>query len=63
MRTLIRAHACEIELGDRVSFVDDHGEQSQIEARRLTRDCGVVHVWETARVVSFPAMYPVEVLR
>lgn len=58
----IQAHAAEIQTGDCVTYETD-GERKRIEARKVLYDVGCVHVWDVARVVTFPAMCPVEVAR
>ena len=62
MRTVIKAHAVEVEIGDYVAWVDA-GECKRIEARKIIRDCGCIHIWTDARVVTFQNMFPVEIMR
>lgn len=59
----IQAHAAEIRTGDDIAYEDDKGQRRRIKALRILRDVGCVHVWTWDRVVTFPAMYPVEVAR
>ena len=60
--TTITAHATEIQVGDYVAYESD-GARKRIEARKVLRDVGCVHVWDVARVVTFPSMYPVVIAR
>jgi hypothetical protein len=58
----LHARASEIEVGDYVAY-NVHGERRHVEAVKLLRDVGCVHVWAWDRVVSFPAEYKVEIVR
>lgn len=58
----IQAHATEIQIGDYIAYESD-GEKKRIEVRKVLRDIGCVHVWTAGRVVTIPAMYPVEISR
>lgn len=59
---VLLAHSDEIQIGDYVSWIDN-GIRKSIEARKVLRDIGCVHVWTAARVVSFPSRFPVEIKR
>lgn len=58
----LQAHASEIQTGDSVAYEAD-GEIKRIAARKVLRDCGCIHVWDVARVVTFPSGYHVEIAR
>ena len=64
MRALYSCHAAEIQVGDRVSFVNDREERDTIEVFKLVRDCGCLHVWPSVgRVITFRNDYEVMIER